>query len=149
MERISALSDDNYQLCAHDDSTGRRLTLLLTRTGLTMHKLTVESGQFPARDVLCGPESSSSFKMEGRKFMNQVVGRYANRLPAGKIHLVDSSREASKKMELNLDQNGKLVLDHSRKKISSSVNDSLQFNRQKLSKLGGGTVCTLGATATT
>jgi len=105
MEEISALSDENYQLCAHDDSTGRKLTLLLTRTGLTMHKLVVESGQFPARDVLCGPESSSSFKVEGRKFMNQVVGRYANRLPAGKIHLVDSSREAGKTMELNLDQN--------------------------------------------
>ncbi|WAQ83540.1 hypothetical protein PtA15_3A911 [Puccinia triticina] len=70
-----------------------------------MHKLLVEAGRFPARDVLCGPESSSSFKIEGRKFMNQVVGRYANRLPAGQSFLQDSSREGGKRMEINLEEN--------------------------------------------
>jgi hypothetical protein len=73
-----------------------------------MHKLTIESGRFPARDVLCGPESSASFKTEGRKFMNQVVGRYTNRLPAGKSYIIDSSREeGGERIEIDLDENGK------------------------------------------
>ncbi|POW20400.1 hypothetical protein PSHT_03562 [Puccinia striiformis] len=105
VENMSTPSDQLYQLSVQDESTGRKLTLELTRTGLTMHKLLVESSEFPTRDVLCGPESSSSFKTEGRKFMNQIVGRYANRLPAGKSILIDSSRLEGKDIELNLDEN--------------------------------------------
>ncbi|KAA1090441.1 hypothetical protein PGT21_001312 [Puccinia graminis f. sp. tritici] len=103
---MPAPSDEVYQLSVQDDTTDRKLTLDLTRTGLTMHKLTIGSGRFPARDVLCGPESSSSFKIEGRKFMNQVVGRFTNRLPAGKSYIIDSSREeGGKRIAIDLDEN--------------------------------------------
>lgn len=97
---------DPYQLSVQDRfAPDRQITLCLTKTGLTMHKLTVKSGQFPARDVLCAPELSSRIKAEGRRFMNQIVGRYTNRLPAGNSCLVDSAREMEKPIELNLEEN--------------------------------------------
>jgi aldose 1-epimerase len=59
--------------------TGSLSLHLLPSHGLTFHKLLVNG-----YDVLIGPESTESYLSEGRNFRNQVVGRYANRLPGGR-----------------------------------------------------------------
>ncbi|MBW0513943.1 hypothetical protein O181_053658 [Austropuccinia psidii MF-1] len=97
---------DPYTLTAVDATNSTRITLSLCPTGLTMHKLLIEADGFDTRDVLCAPELSDSFKEEGRKFMNQIVGRYTNRLPAGKVHIYDSSKSDRNPLtQLNLDEN--------------------------------------------
>jgi hypothetical protein len=59
--------------------TGSLSLHLLPSYGLTFHRLLVND-----YDVLIGPESSESYLSEGRNFRNQVIGRYANRLPGGR-----------------------------------------------------------------
>lgn len=71
-------------------STGRlRLTLL--PYGLTFHALEVlprpSSSSTTVRDLIVGPAHPTEHHHAhptGRKFLNQTVGRYANRLPAGR-----------------------------------------------------------------
>jgi Aldose 1-epimerase len=59
--------------------TGSVSLHLLPSYGLTFHKLVVND-----YDVLIGPESTEGYLSEGRNFRNQVIGRYANRLPSGR-----------------------------------------------------------------
>ena len=50
--------------------------------GLTIHRIEVQREQ-RTFDVLAGPEDAADHRALGRRFYGQVVGRYANRLPAG------------------------------------------------------------------
>lgn len=50
--------------------------------GLTIHRIEVQR-EGNAFDVLAGPEDAAEHRTLGRRFYGQVVGRYANRLPAG------------------------------------------------------------------
>ncbi|KAI5475848.1 aldose 1-epimerase [Pseudohyphozyma bogoriensis] len=65
------------------------LSLQLLPYGLTFHSLTLNdpSSANHTRDLLVGPQDPADHDhltgTKGRHFTNQVVGRYANRLPAG------------------------------------------------------------------
>ena len=48
--------------------------------GLTFHSISTEDGE----DFIGGPEDPKDHQARGRKFLNPIIGRYANRLPAGK-----------------------------------------------------------------
>ena len=50
--------------------------------GLTIHRIEVQRER-RTFDVLAGPEDAADHRTLGRRFYGQVVGRYANRLPAG------------------------------------------------------------------
>ena len=50
--------------------------------GLTIHRIEVQRER-RTFDVLAGPEDAADHRALGRRFYGQVVGRYANRLPAG------------------------------------------------------------------
>ncbi|GAA5837443.1 hypothetical protein JCM3766R1_000445 [Sporobolomyces carnicolor] len=67
---------------SHTLSTGR-LSLGLNSRGLTFHSLVVTGST--TRDVLVGFEDQESYRE--RLFFGSTVGRYANRLPAGKTVL--------------------------------------------------------------
>lgn len=43
-------------------------------------------------DLIIGPESSEDHWKLGRKFLGPIIGRYANRLPAGKHHFDNETR---------------------------------------------------------
>ncbi|PWN26202.1 hypothetical protein BDZ90DRAFT_48507 [Jaminaea rosea] len=48
--------------------------------GLTIHRLVIDDGK---EDLITGPESPSDHHTLGRSFFGPIVGRFANRLPAG------------------------------------------------------------------
>lgn len=79
------------------------LALHVLPYGLTLHRLLVRtplpssspSSSLPSssaasgsegelHDLLVGPEDAADHRDAGRSFMGPIVGRYANRLPAGK-----------------------------------------------------------------
>ena len=50
--------------------------------GLTVHAIRMyHDGEW--HDLLAGPENPADHARYGRRFFGQIVGRYANRLPAG------------------------------------------------------------------
>lgn len=101
--------EDDYQIRVEDEEGKNEVRVKLTRTGLTIHKLIVRSDRLRApndcRDVVCGPERADGFKLEGRKFMNQIVGRYTNRLPAGRQLAHDLDHRAENQIEIKLEEN--------------------------------------------
>lgn len=80
------------------ETSSKQLSLsLIPGHGLTFHKL-LASGY----DVLIGPEDPICLRTEPRKFNNQIIGRYANRLPAGLNKILDSDSE--KLVTINLEE---------------------------------------------
>ncbi|GAA5969364.1 hypothetical protein JCM3765_001283 [Sporobolomyces pararoseus] len=77
------MDSDNYTLSTE------HLSLGLNSRGLTFHSLEVKSRKQPGsqatRDVLVGFEEQEAYRE--RLFFGSTVGRYANRLPAGKTTL--------------------------------------------------------------
>ena len=59
-----------------------RVALSVVPFGLTVHRLELRPHDAPV-DVLVGPEEAKSHA-DGRAFFGSAVGRYANRLRAGK-----------------------------------------------------------------
>lgn len=60
---------------------GADLTVSVLPYGLTIHSFSTEDGE----DFIGGPEDPKDHQTRGRKFLNPIIGRYANRLPAGKV----------------------------------------------------------------
>ncbi|TKY87213.1 hypothetical protein EX895_003890 [Sporisorium graminicola] len=60
---------------------GADLTVSVLPYGLTFHSISTEDGE----DFIGGPEDPKDHQAHGRRFLNPIIGRYANRLPAGKI----------------------------------------------------------------
>ncbi|EGG05921.1 uncharacterized protein MELLADRAFT_87621 [Melampsora larici-populina 98AG31] len=85
-----------------EDERGRKVSLELMSKGLTVHRLLVERPGFPPRDLICGPEKTDGYTQEGRRFKNQVVGRYTNRLAGGQTLI--ETREGEQ-LSLNLERN--------------------------------------------
>lgn len=65
-----------------------RLELHVLPFGLTVHRLLLilhaSSAEDTRRDLIVGPEDARDHHLRGRNFFGPLVGRYANRLPAGK-----------------------------------------------------------------
>ena len=59
---------------------GAELTASVLPYGLTIHRISTEQGE----DFIGGPEDPKDHQTCGRKFLNPIIGRYANRLPANK-----------------------------------------------------------------
>lgn len=74
---------------------GRRLELHVLPYGLTVHRLIVTSSSSKTKqhDVIVCPEAERDHHARGRNFLSPIVGRYANRLPAGKSTYVDAKRQ--------------------------------------------------------
>lgn len=49
--------------------------------GLTIHSISTEDHE----DFICGPQDPQDHQARGRAFLNPIIGRFANRLPAGKV----------------------------------------------------------------
>lgn len=90
-----------------EDERGRKVSLELMSKGLTVHHLLVERPGFPPRDLICGPEETDGYAQEGRRFKNQVVGRYTNRLAGGQTSI--ETREGER-LSLNLERNGTFAI---------------------------------------
>ena len=60
---------------------GASLTTTVLPYGLTIHSISTEDGE----DFIGGPEDPQDHKARGRAFLNPIIGRFANRLPAGKV----------------------------------------------------------------
>ncbi|KAH9825163.1 galactose mutarotase-like domain-containing protein [Melampsora americana] len=105
------------------DERGRKVSLELMSKGLTVHHLLVERPGFPSRNLMCGPESTDEYAQEGRRFKNQVVGRYTNRLAGGQTSI--ETREG-KHLSLNLERN-----DHGKNCLHSGLDgyDLRKFER--------------------
>lgn len=72
--------------------------------GLTVHRLIVTTaGAKEPNDVIVGPEDPRDHKDTGRSFFGPLVGRYANRLPAGKI---DATTRDGTRLQLDLPEWG-------------------------------------------
>ena len=58
--------------------------------GLTIHRILLSSSKdSTTHDLIVGPESEEDHYETGRSFLGPVIGRYANRLPAGKTSYKD------------------------------------------------------------
>ncbi|CAO1616006.1 unnamed protein product [Parajaminaea phylloscopi] len=70
-----------------DDDDAAALELHVLPFGLTVHRLLVvpsdDGGEH--HDLIVGPEDPRDHHARGRNFFGPLVGRYANRLPAGKL----------------------------------------------------------------
>lgn len=64
-----------------------RLRVHVVPYGLTIHRIVVDD----AHDVIVGPEDPRDHERRGRCFLNQLVGRFANRLPSGASTAATSS----------------------------------------------------------
>lgn len=60
-----------------------RVALTVVPYGLTVHALEIYHAGV-VHDVLVGPEDPAAHRVLGRRFFGSIVGRYANRLPAGR-----------------------------------------------------------------
>ncbi|ORY91722.1 galactose mutarotase-like domain-containing protein [Leucosporidium creatinivorum] len=68
-----------------DEIKSDQLALQVLPYGLTFHGLAVTAPGGLNRDALISPHDTTSHHLiHGRRFLNQTVGRYANRLPSGK-----------------------------------------------------------------
>lgn len=67
-------------------SQSHTLSLHILPFGLTLHRLLLinNSDQGQVSDLLIGPENPKDHEKYGRCFFGPLVGRFANRLPAGK-----------------------------------------------------------------
>lgn len=70
-----------------DRISAGNVALDLLPYGCTAYALHVSNpAKTVTRDLLIGPANPASLHyLHGRRFLNQIVGRYANRLPAGKV----------------------------------------------------------------
>lgn len=59
------------------------LSVSIVPFGLTIHRMLLRK-QGQLHDLLAGPERAADHRDGGRHFFGPVVGRYANRLPAGR-----------------------------------------------------------------
>ncbi|SPC67105.1 uncharacterized protein UHOD_02687 [Ustilago sp. UG-2017b] len=66
---------------------GADLSVTVLPYGLTIHSLGTESGE----DFIGGPEEPHDHKTRGRAFLNPIIGRFANRLPAGKVNITSAN----------------------------------------------------------
>lgn len=62
-----------------------RVAVTVLDYGLTIHKIEVQAHE-NVYDILAGPEDARVHSTHGRQFFGPVIGRYANRLPAGSQH---------------------------------------------------------------
>ncbi|SNX83060.1 uncharacterized protein MEPE_01766 [Melanopsichium pennsylvanicum] len=60
---------------------GASLTATVLSYGLTIHSISTEDDE----DFISGPEDPQDHNVRGRSFLNPIIGRFANRLPAGKV----------------------------------------------------------------
>ncbi|KAJ1028534.1 hypothetical protein NDA16_001700 [Ustilago loliicola] len=66
---------------------GADLSVTVLPYGLTIHSLGTEEGE----DFIGGPEEPHDHKTRGRAFLNPIIGRFANRLPAGKVDFTSAN----------------------------------------------------------
>lgn len=92
-----------------EDESGRKVSLELMSKGLTVHHLLVERPGFSTRDLVCGPEGTDEYAQEGRRFKNQVVGRYTNRLAGGQT-LIETREGGQVSLNLETNDHGKNCL---------------------------------------
>lgn len=59
---------------------GAALTISVLPYGLTVHSLSTQLNE----DFIAGPQEPIDHQKGGRAFLNPIIGRFANRLPAGK-----------------------------------------------------------------
>ena len=59
-----------------------RVRLEILPYGLTIHRIEVRVGEH-VHDIVAGPENADEHRTLGRRFYGPIIGRYANRLPAG------------------------------------------------------------------
>lgn len=74
---------------------GASLTATVLPYGLTIQTLSTESGE----DFIGGPEEPLDHKTRGRAFLNPIIGRFANRLPAGPVSFTSAN---GKKTQIEL-----------------------------------------------
>ena len=66
---------------------GAELVATVLPYGLTIHTIGTEEGE----DFIGGPEHPRDHQTRGRAFLNPIIGRFANRLPVGKIDYTSAS----------------------------------------------------------
>lgn len=79
---------------------GTTVSIIVSTTGLTIHNLLVKPPEGPTRDLVCGPDDIHDYSSKGRRFLNQVIGRYTNRLAVNDQSKVKTADGQTIKLDL-------------------------------------------------